>query len=133
MNTNNHLLMRALKLNALFSGFSAIAMLLSANWVARHLGLSGPASVYGVAVFLLLFAAQLSNIVRTGNVRTLEIVGIIAGDLLWVVASVVLGIIYMGSISTIGAVLIDAVAVAVLIFAVMQIRGLREYRRHVHS
>ena len=133
MNTTSNLLMRGLKMNAVFSAISAAAMLLAANWVAEQVGLPGPANVYAVSIFLLFFAAQLGNIVRTGQIRTWEVVAIIVGDLLWVAGSVVLGSLYFRSFTTVGAVLVDIVALAVLIFAIMQIRGLREYRRHAHS
>lgn len=133
MKPGSDLLIRGLKMNAVFSGLSAVAMLLAANWVAEQVGLPGAANVYAVAIFLLFFAAQLGNIVRTQVIRTWEIVAIIVGDLMWVAGSVVLGTLYIQSFSTIGAVLVDAAALAVLIFAVMQIRGLREYRRNVYG
>jgi hypothetical protein len=133
MKPGSDLLMRGLKMNAVFSGLSAVAMLLAANWVAEQVGLPGPANVYAVAIFLLFFAAQLGNIVRTQTIRTWEIVAIIIGDLMWVAGSVVLGTLYIQSFSTIGAVLVDVVALAVLIFAVMQIRGLREFRRATYG
>lgn len=131
MNLDNNLLLRALSMNAVFSATSAILMLLAAGWVAEQVGLPGSANVYAVAVFLLFFAANLWNIVRTRKIRTWEIVSIISGDLLWVAGSIVLGIIYFRSFTTIGALMVDGVALAVLIFAIMQIRGLREYRRTV--
>jgi hypothetical protein len=121
MKPGSDLLMRALKMNAVFSGLSAVAMLLAADWIAQQVGLPGPANVYAVAVFLLFFAAQLGNIVRIQAIRTWEIVSIIVGDLLWVLGSIVLGAMYFRSFSTIG------------IFAVMQIRGLREYRRDAYG
>ena len=133
MQPASNLLMRGLTMNAVFSATSALAMLFAANWVAEQVGLPGPANVYAVAVFVLLFAAQLGNIVRTDEIRTWEIVAIIVGDLLWVAGSIVLGSLYFRSFTTIGAVLVDDVALAVLIFAVMQIRGLREYRQHAHG
>ena len=133
MKTSNDLLMRGLTMNAIFSAFSAVTMLLAADWVAAQVGLPGPANVYAIGIFLLFFAAQLGNIVRTGNIRTWEIVAIIVGDLLWVAGSVVLGVLYFRSFSMIGAVLVDAVALAILIFAIMQIRGLREYRRNAYG
>ena len=133
MKPGSDLLMRGLKMNAVFSGLSAVVMLLAANWVAEQVGLPGPANVYAVAIFLLFFAAQLGNIVRTQTIRTWEIVAIIIGDLMWVAGSVVLGILYFQSFSTIGAVLVEVVALAVLIFAVIQMRGLRTYRRNAHS
>lgn len=104
-------------------------MLLTADWVAEQIGLPGPWNVYAVAIFLLFFAAQLGNIVRTGKIRTWEIIMIIAGDLLWVAGSIVLGALYFRSFSTIGAVLVDLVALAVLIFAATQIQGLRRHGR----
>ena len=125
--------MRGLTMNAIFSAFSAVTMLLAADWIAAQVGLPGPANVYAIGIFLLFFAAQLGNIVRTGNIRTWEIVAIIVGDLLWVAGSVVLGALYFRSFSMIGAVLVDAVALAILIFAIMQIRGLREYRRNAYG
>ena len=133
MKGSNALLLRGLKFNAIFSGTSAVAMLLAANWLAEQVGLPGTGDVYAVAIFLLFFAAQLANIVRTGKVRTWEIVAIIAGDLLWVAGSVVLGALYFQTFSMIGAVLVDVVAIAVLIFALMQIRGLREFRSNAYS
>ena len=133
MKTSNELLMRGLTMNTIFSALSAIAMLLAADWVADQVGLPGPANVYAVAIFLLFFAAQLGNIVRTGKIRAWEIVAIIVGDLMWVAGSVVLGALYFRSFTIIGAVLVDAVALAVLIFAIMQIRGLREYRRNAYG
>ncbi len=133
MKTSNNLLLRGLTMNAIFSAFSAVTMLLAADWVARQVGLPGPANVYAVAIFLVFFALQLGNIVRTGTIRTWEIVAIIVGDLLWVAGSVVLGVLYFRSFSMIGAVLVDAVALAILIFAIMQIRGLRAYRRNAYG
>ena len=133
MKPGSDLLMRGLKMNAVFSGLSAVAMLLAANWIAEQVGLPGSANVYAVAVFLLFFAAQLGNIVRTQAIRTWEIVAIIIGDLMWVAGRVVLGTLYIESFSTIGAVLVDAAALAVLLFAVIQMRGLRIYRRTAHS
>ena len=133
MKPASDLLMRGLKMNGIFSALSAIAMLLGANWLAEQVGLPGPANVYAVAIFLLFFAAQLRNIVRTGKIRSWEIIGIIAGDFLWVAGSVVLGALYFRSFSTIGALLVDAAAIAVLLFAIMQIRGLREHRRNAYS
>ncbi|MDX1404794.1 MAG: hypothetical protein R3192_09660 [Woeseiaceae bacterium] len=128
MRPANELLLRSLGMNALFSAISGCLMLLFADWIAAQLGLAGPASVYGVAVFLLIFAAQLANIRRTGVIRDWEIVGIIAGDLAWVAASVVLAVMYRTSISAIGLLLIDSVALVVLAFALMQMRGLHFYR-----
>ena len=59
---NNGLLLRALRLNAYFSGISSIAMLAAAPWVADQLGLPDTLPVYVTAGFLILFSLQLGNI-----------------------------------------------------------------------
>lgn len=65
---------------------------------------------------------------RTRDYRRWEISSIIAGDLAWVAASVVLVAMYFDRLTITGLVIVDAVAVAVLAFAVQQIRGLRSMR-----
>lgn len=128
MQPNDTLLFRALRLNAAFSGTSAILLALTAPWVAAQLGLPGPAPVYVTALLLAGFALQLANIVRTGAIREWEIRGIIAGDLAWVIGSAVLAAIYYKSLTFSGLLLVDVVALAVLCFAIQQIRGLKELR-----
>jgi len=122
-------LLSALRLNAWFSAVSAVALFAGAGCVATQLGLGSPVPVYAVAACLVLFATQLANIVRTGLIRTWEIAAIIGGDLLWVAATIVLAAIFHSSLTTIGLIMVDAVAVAVLVFAVLQIRGLRYFQQ----
>ena len=129
MISDNHLLLRALMLNAAFSAFSALIMFIAGGWIAEQVGLPGAVSVYPLAGLLLLFALQLGNIVRTRNIRTWEIAGIISGDIAWVIGSVVLVTLYYQSITATGLILIDIAALAVLTFAILQIRGLKEFRR----
>ena len=129
MLSNNHLLLRALTFNAIFSGFSALFMFVAGKWLAEQFGLQGPLLVYALGGFLALFAVQLANIVRTRQIKAWEIKGIISGDLAWVAASVALITLYYQSITAAGLMLLDVVAVAVLFFAIMQIRGLREYQK----
>jgi len=124
-----HPLIRALKMNAVFTGVSALFLFAAASWFATQLGLADAIPVYIVAALLTLFAVQLSAIVRSRKIRFLEVAGIIGGDLAWVGASIVLVGLYYESITTAGLMLIDVVSIAVLTFAVLQIRGLRAYRR----
>ncbi len=131
--SDNHLLLRALRMNACFSGFSAFAMLLAAPWVAAQLGLPDPISVYVTAGVLGLFSLQLWNIVRTGRIQALEVAAIIGGDLAWVVGSVVLVALFHSSLTATGLLLVDIVAIAVLYFAIQQIRGLKAYRRGANA
>ncbi len=128
MSNDTQLLLRALRLNAFFSGTCALIMFVTAGWISAQLGLGSPLPVYATAAFLVLFALQLANIVRTGSIRSWEILGIIGGDIAWVVASIVLVAMYFESLTTAGLIIVDVVAVAVLFFAVQQIRGLSATR-----
>jgi len=127
--TNNHLLLRALRLNAIFSGTSALLLLVAAPWVAAQLGLASVTPVYVTGALLAVFALQLGNVVRTQRIRAAEIAAFVGGDLAWVVATVVLVALFYSSLTTTGLLLVDFVAIAVLFFAIQQIRGLRALRR----
>ena len=127
--SDNNLLLRALTLNAIFSGFSALLMFIAGGWLADQFALESAIPIYAIAGFLAVFAFQLTVIVRTKNIRTWEITSIIVGDIAWVVASVAIVILYYRMITPAALVLVDLVAVAVLFFAVMQIRGLKRYRK----
>ena len=133
MKSDKHPLIRALRLNALFSGASALVLFAAAGWVAAQLGLGDTLPIYATAVVLVLFALMLANIVRSGVIRSWEIGAIIAGDVAWVLASVVLVAIYYESLTTTGLILVDAVALAVLFFAIQQYRGLRVFQHGVSS
>lgn len=128
MISENNLLLRALTLNAVFSGVSAILMFIAGGWLAEQFALGNPFAVYVIAGGLTVFALQLANIVRTKNIRTWEITSIIGGDIAWVAMSVVIVVLYHRTITTTALVLLDIAAVAVLIFAILQIWGLRQYR-----
>jgi hypothetical protein len=126
-------LLRALTMNAGFSGITAVIMLVAAPWIAAQLGLASVKTVYLTAGFLMLFALRLGYIAHTRVIRTWEITGIIGGDLVWVLASVFLATVYFESITLAGIVLIDVIAVAVLSFAILQIGGLRIYRLNTNK
>jgi hypothetical protein len=129
MITDNNLLLRALTLNAIFSGSSALLMFIGGGWLAAQFVLGSAIPIYVIAGFLAVFALHLTNIVRTKNIRTWEITSIISGDIAWVVTSVAITILYYRTITPTALILVDVVAVAVLFFAVMQIRGLNQYRK----
>ena len=127
--SDNNLLLRALTMNAIFSGFSALFMFISGSWLAQQFALSGAIPIYAVAGFLAIFAINLANIVRTRNIRSWEIKSIISGDIAWVAASVAVIILYYQAITPTAVILLDVVAVAVLFFAIQQIRGLKQLRQ----
>jgi hypothetical protein len=118
-------LLSALRSNAVFSGFSALMLVIGAPWIAVQLGLGSTLAVYVTAGVLALFAMQLAHIVQTRQIRTMEIIGIIGSDMAWVVGSGVFVAIFYESITMAGFFLVDVVAAIVLFFAVLQMRGLR--------
>jgi len=115
-------------MNAVFSTFCAVAMLMFANWIAQQLGLPDAVQIYVLAGILALFVVQLANIVRTRNIRTWEVTAIIGADLLWVAGSFLTVVVYYDLFTPAGLVMVDVVAFAVLFFAVQQFRGLMELR-----
>jgi hypothetical protein len=133
MMPNNRLLLRALTMNAIFSGFSALFMFVSGSWLATQFALNSAIPVYALAALLALFTLQLVNIVRTRQIRAWEIKGIISGDLAWVAASVAIIILYYQRITTTAVILLDIVAAAVLYLAIQQIRGLVVLRRRSYT
>ena len=70
MMSDNNKLIRALRMNAVFSAFCTLAMLLFGNWIAIQLGLPDAVQIYVLAGILLLFVLQLANIVRSRVIRT---------------------------------------------------------------
>jgi hypothetical protein len=123
--SDTNALLRALRMNGVFSGSSAILMFVAANWLKVQFSLQSPAAIYAVGGFLALFAVQLGNIVRSRRIRRWEIKCIIGGDIAWVVASLVLVALYESSMTAVAVMLVDFVTVAVLFLAIQQIRGLR--------
>lgn len=126
--SGNILLLRALRLNAIFSASSALMLLLAGPWVAAQLGLTSVMPVYATAALLGVFALQLGNIVRTRKIHNLEIASIIFADIAWVIGSVVLSALFYSSLTVAGLVLVDVVAIVVLYLAIQQIRGLKAVR-----
>jgi hypothetical protein len=126
--SGNILLLRALRLNAIFSASSALMLLLAGPWVAAQLGLTSVMPVYATAALLGVFALQLGNIVRTRKIHNLEIASIIFADIAWVIGSVILSALFYSSLTVTGLVLVDVVAIVVLYLAIQQIRGLKAVR-----
>jgi hypothetical protein len=126
--SDNILLLRALRLNAIFSASSALMLLLAGPWVAAQLGLTSVMPVYATAALLGVFALQLGNIVRTRKIHNLEIASIIFADIAWVIGSVILSALFYSSLTVTGLVLVDVVAIVVLYLAIQQIRGLKAVR-----
>ena len=120
-------LRKAIRINAIFTTICVAFLMFGARWLAPHLGLHGVGWLYALATGLALFVIQLVGILRSDRIRQWEIRTIIGADIAWVLGSLFLVVNYFEQLSTVGLLLIDLVAVAVLAFAVMQYRGLKAY------
>jgi hypothetical protein len=119
-------LQRSLQLDGIASALCGALLLLAAGPVSALAGLRGPAFARAVGAGLLVYAAALLwNAARTtvsrGEVQLAVVLN--AG---WVAGSAVL--IADGPLTLVGNLAVGAVAVAVLLFAVLEIVGLRRLR-----
>lgn len=124
----SHLLPRAMRANALFSTLSGISFLLAPGWLSRATGIE-PAFVFtGLGVGLLVYALWLWLSTRGNVVSRRAALTAIAGDCLWVVASIVVLAGGFLSLTTAGKWGLAIVADLVGVFAVIQFLGLRRMR-----
>jgi len=119
----SRLLKTAFVLDAAGSGaIAALHLLLPAP---LHDALGLPTSVLtGTGLFLAVYAAMLVVLARSGAVWSALVRLVIAGNLGWVAASVLLPVTGTLPATTPGAIYIELQAGAVLFFAVLQWRGL---------
>lgn len=121
------LLERALRGNALFSAVSGAALLLASGPIAAWMGIGQPLVLAGTGAGLLGWAYLLwrgaggPDQVALGR-------GAVAGDLAWVVGSVLILLAGRPELSRAGMWAVAGVADIVAIFALLQIIGLRRIR-----
>ena len=118
-------LRQALMGNAVFSTFCGASILLADPLIAAFLG-TPDVSLVPLGVALLIFAAYLLLLSRSNRLPKAVIGGVIGGDWAWVAASVALVVIKSEWFAPLGMGLILAVAIAVMMFALWQGRGLKE-------
>lgn len=115
-------LRRAVRSNALFCSLSGAAIAAFSGSLPGILG-AGPARFYLVlGVFLVLYGIQLFFLSRRARIRRLEGILVVAGDVVWVVGSVVVAA--AGILTPEGLALVLATAAVVAGFAVWQGRNL---------
>ncbi len=120
------LLRKALMGNALFSTLSGLTILLAHEWVLRVLGLSQNVSLMILGIGLLVFAATLVINARRQQVRTSDAWIAVSMDVAWVLASFV--IVFVAPLSTSGKWIVAGIADVVLLFALLQLAGIRRIR-----
>lgn len=129
MRRHDTLLRNALLANAVFSGFSALALAVAADPLGRLLGSVSPVLLYVIAGGLALFCYDLFQQARSDAPEPARALRATIGDLLWVAGSAVLLIVRPESLSDTGLLLVAVVALIVLTFAALQLLGLRRLAR----
>lgn len=111
-----------MRANAVFSSASGLCLLLFASGVGHLTGIEGPLWIRLVGLGLLGFAGLLFAVTRSGipGPGRALMAGVIAGDLLWVLASAAALAAWGNRLTEAGRVAIAAVAVVVLLFALGQ-------------
>src|SRR5262249_24335325 len=121
------LLRRALVANCVFSGVSGIILIFGFNPLSRLLGLHMPTILIGAGLLLLVYAAALLLNARRATVCQTEASLAVLVNVAWIVRSV--GLLFVGSLSTVGNWTVTIAANIVLLFAVFQFYAIRRLRR----
>jgi len=121
------LLRRALLANCVFSGLSGIILLFGSNRLSGLFGLHMPTILLAAGgVLLLVYAAALLLNARRVTVCQTEASLAVLLNIAWVVGSV--GLLFVGSLSTVGNWTVTIAANIVLLFAVLQFYAIRRLR-----
>jgi len=129
MNVRNNeadLLRTALLANCVFSGLSGIILLFGSNRLSGLFGLHMPTILIGAGVLLLVYAAALLLNARRVTVCQTEASLAVLLNVAWVVGSV--GLLFVGSLSTVGNWTVTIAANIVLLLAVFQFYAIRRLR-----
>jgi hypothetical protein len=121
------LLRTALLANCVFSGLSGIILIFGSNPLSRLFSLHMPTMLIGAGVLLLVYAAAVLLNARRVTVCQTEASLAVLVNIAWVVGSV--GLLFVGSLSTVGNWTVTIAANIVLLFAVLQFYAIRRLRR----
>ncbi|GAB4151839.1 MAG: hypothetical protein Tsb009_27380 [Planctomycetaceae bacterium] len=124
---SSRLLRVSLFSNAVFSSVSGVCFIAASGPLAALIGLEFPMILVAIGVSLVAFAAGLVLNAKRPTVNQREAWIAVVLDLAWVVGSVV--VIFTGVLSTTGNWAVAIVADVVLVFAILQFRGLRKMQQ----
>lgn len=112
-----------LLVNAISSGATGLILALFPGMAAGIFGVSDTVYFAEVGIFLVLFAAFVMFVATRKPVSLRAVMLVTTLDLLWVLVSIVAVFLLAGTISTIGSILIIAVAAWVALMAFLQFKG----------
>ncbi|MBR1204164.1 MULTISPECIES: hypothetical protein [unclassified Bradyrhizobium] len=121
---SSQLLRRALLADAVFSGVSAIAMVLDAGALASLLGLP-EALLCETGLFLIAYTALVGWLAARTSLPKGPVILVVAGNAAWTLASIALLLSGAVSPNLFGTIVILAQAIATGVFAELQYMGLR--------
>lgn len=121
--TSDHLIRRALRFNALFSAVSGLALATGSYAIGPRIGVEPSWIVLAVGLGLLPFALDLFVNASRSKVDLGKVKMAIAGDFVWVAASIALIVIDPTGLTISGFVTVAFVAAVVADFAVLQLVG----------
>jgi len=129
MNTHRNeadLLRTALLVNCIFSGLSGMILLFGFNRLSGFFGLHMPTILLAAGALLLVYAVALFLNARRVTVCQTEASLAVLVNVAWIVGSV--GLLFVGSLSTVGNWTVTIAANIVLLFAVLQFYAIRRLR-----
>jgi hypothetical protein len=122
---SSQLLRRALLADAVFSGISAIAMVLDTGALASLLGLP-EALLRETGLFLIAYTALVGWLSARTSLPKGPVILVVAGNAAWTLASIALLLSGAVSPNLLGIIVILAQAIATGVFAELQYMGLRK-------
>lgn len=112
-----------LLVNAISSGFTGILLAAMPGMAAGIFGVNNTAPFLEAGIFLILFAAFVLFVATRNPIIIKSVMIVTTLDVLWVIGSIIAALLLAGTISTIGIVLIIAVAGWVALMALLQFKG----------
>lgn len=112
-----------LLVNAISSGATGLLLALFPSLAAGIFGVSDTVYFVEVGIFLVLFAAYVLFVATRNPIKLRSVMIVTTLDLLWVLGSIVVVFLLAGIVTTIGIVLIIAVAAWVALMALLQFKG----------
>jgi hypothetical protein len=116
------LLKRTLLVNGIATAMTGLLALLGAPWLPAVLGPASPLLLAVIGIGLLGFAAVLVVQARRPRIERRVAWAIAVMDIAWVLGS--LAVVEVGALTTLGNLIVAAVAAVVLVFAILEVRGI---------
>lgn len=116
-----------LQVNAISCGVTGIGLVIFSKTIASLFGIAQNGPFIAIGIFLVLFSAYVLSVGFSKQINTVKVKTVIIADVTWVIASIIATVVLFNTISVIGIVAIEAVAVWVAMMAYLQNSGLKKY------